>query len=328
MPANLTPQYLKAEERYKQAKTDPEKLLALEEMLATIPKHKGTEKLQADIKQRISHLHKEAQQKKGAHHRESDFYVEKEGAGQVVILGPPNAGKSQLLAALTSAHAEVAPYPYTTQKILPGMIPFENIQIQLVDTPAISTEFFETELSSLIRNADGILLLCDLSDQSCVEQVENLCTQLEKVHIRLVGKFSGIPEEGFAYKKTILVGNKSDSEDAKTNFDRMEQIYKEGFPLISISAARGQNLEELKGKIFELLEVIRVYTKVPGQEADLADPVILKKESKLLDAALHIHKDFAQKLKYARVWSKGKYPGQMIGKDDKLNDGDIVEFHA
>ena len=328
MPANLTPQYLKAEERYKQAKTGPEKLLALEEMLATIPKHKGTEKLQADIKQRISRLHKEAQQKKGVHHRESDFYVEKEGAGQAVILGPPNAGKSQLLAALTSAHAEVAPYPYTTQKIFPGMMPFENIQIQLVDTPAISAEFFETELSSLIRNADGILLLCDLSNQNRSEQIEEVCSQLERVHIKLVGKFSGIPEEGFAYKKTLLVGNKADFESAKSYFDRIEQIYRGIFPLIPISAARGQNLEVLKQKIFDLLEVIRVYTKVPGEEADLADPVILKKESKLLDAALHIHKDFAQKLKYARVWGKGKYQGQMIGKDDKLNDGDIVEFHA
>jgi len=328
MPANLTPQYLKAEERYKQAKTDPEKLLALEEMLATIPKHKGTEKLQADIKHRISRLHKEALQKKGVHHRESDFYVEKEGAGQVVILGPPNAGKSQLLAALTSAHAEAAPYPYTTQKILPGMMPFENIQIQLVDTPAISAEFFEAELSSLIRNADGILLLCDLSNQNRSEQIEEVRSQLEKVHIRLVRVFTGTPEEGFAYKKTLLVGNKFDSENAKTNFDRIEQIYNGRFPLIPISAARGQNLEILKQKIFDLLEVIRVYTKVPGEEADLADPVILKKESKLLDAALHIHKDFAQKLKYARVWGKGKYQGQMIGKEDKLNDGDIVEFHA
>ncbi len=328
MPANLTPQYLKAEEHYKQAKTDPEKLLALEEMLATIPKHKGTEKLQADLKQRISRQHKEAQQKKGVHHRESDFYAEKEGAGQVVILGPPNAGKSQLLAALTSAHAEVAPYPYTTQKILPGMMPFENIQIQLVDTPAISAEFFETELSSLIRNADGVLLLCDLSGQSCDEQIENLCTQLERVHIRLRGELSGIPEEGFAHKKTLLACNKADSENAKSNFNKLEQIYKGRFPLIPISAARGQNLEELRGKIFELLDIIRVYTKVPGKEADLADPVVLKKESKLLDAALHIHKDFAQKLKYARIWGKGKYPGQMIGKDDRLNDGDIVEFHA
>ena len=328
MPANLTPQYLKAEERYKQAKTDPEKLLALEEMLATIPKHKGTEKLQADIKHRISRLHKEAQQKKGVHHRESDFYVEKEGAGQAVILGPPNVGKSQLLAALTSARTEVAPYPYATQKILPGMMPLENVQIQLVDTPAISAEFFETELSSLIRNADGILLLCDLSYQNRSEQIEEVRSQLERVHIRLVGEFAGTPEGGFAYKKTILVGNKADSESAKSNFDRIEQIYRGIFPLIPISAARGQNLEILKQKIFDLLKIIRVYTKVPGEEADLADPVILKKESKLLDAALHIHKDFAQKLKYARVWGKGKYPGQMIGKEDKLNDGDIVEFHA
>lgn len=328
MPANLTPQYLKAEERYKQAKTDQEKLLALEEMLSTIPKHKGTEKLQADIKQRISRLKKESQKKKGVHHRESDFFTVKEGAGQVVILGPPNAGKSQLLAALTSAHPEIAPYPYTTQKILPGMMPFENIQIQLIDTPAISQEYFETELSSLIRNADCVLLLCDLPMPDCVLQTTEVIQQLERVHIRLGGNFQGFSEEGYAYKKVILVGNKKDLSEADGNFVKIRDVFENQFPVLAISALRGQSLEELKQKIYEELEIIRVYTKEPGNEADLSDPVILKKDSQLLEAARHIHKDFAEKLKYARVWGKGRYAGQMIGKADRLLDGDIVEFHT
>lgn len=329
MPANLTPQYLKAEERYKQARTDQEKLLALEEMLATIPKHKGTEKLQGDIKHRISQLRKGSDKKKGAHHRESNFYVEKEGAGQVVILGPPNVGKSQLLAVLTSTHPEIASYPYTTQKALPGMMPFENIQVQMVDTPAISKEYFETELSSLIRNADGVLLMCDLSSSNCSEQVAEVTAQLERVHIKLVAQLPGqSDEEGFAYKKTLLVGNKSDLEGVSSNLDKLQKIYKSLYPVMPVSAARGNNLEELKRRIYELLDIIRVYTKSPGKEADLEDPVVLKKESKLLDAAIQIHKDFALKLKYARVWGKGKYPGQMLGKDDVLSDGDIVEFHA
>ena len=328
MPANLTPQYLKAEERFKQAKTDQEKLVALEEMLALIPKHKGTEKLQADIKQRISKLRKASDKQKGMHHRESDFFVVKEGAGQVVILGAPNTGKSQLLAALTSAHPEIAPYPYTTQRILPGMMPYENIQIQLIDTPAISHQYFETELSSLIRNCDAVLLLCDLSSSECIQQVEEVSSQLERVHLRLVGDYKGQPEEGFAYKKTLLVGNKVDLDVAESKFSEMRQIYKDKFPSLAVSATKGKNLEELKRTIYELLDVIRVYTKEPGKEADLADPVILRKESRLLEAALHIHKDFAHKLKYARVWGKGKYAGQMLGKDDKLQDGDIVEFHV
>src|SRR3990172_3021326 len=328
MPANLTPQYLKAEERYKQARTDPEKLLALEEMLSTIPKHKGTEKLQADIKRRISQLKKGSDKKKGAHQRESDFYVDKEGAGQVVILGYPNVGKSQLLASLTSAHPEIAPYPYTTQKILPGMMPFENIQIQLVDTPAISQEYFETELSSLIRNAEVVLLMCDLSSQNCMEQVSEVTSQLEGVHIRLGNPPANQVEEGFVYKKTLLVGNKADLEGVNLNLDKLKQTYQKLYCIIAISASKGNNLEELKRNIYQILDVIRVYTKTPGQEADLADPVILKKNSKLADTAIQIHKDFALKLKYARVWGKGKYPGQMLGKDDILAEGDIVEFHT
>jgi hypothetical protein len=243
-------------------------------------------------------------------------------------LGPPNAGKSQLLAALTSAHPEIAPYPYTTQKILPGMMPFENIQIQLVDTPAISKEYFESELSSLIRNADCILLLCDLSASNCVQQITGVIQQLERVHIRLGGDSQGLSEEGYAYKKTVLVGNKRDLPEAESNFAQVKEVYETKFPLITISALHGQNLEQLKQKIYEELEIIRVYTKEPSQEADLADPVILKKESRLLEAALQIHKDFAQKLKYARVWGKGRYAGQMIGKTDQLLEGDIVEFHA
>src|SRR4030067_398296 len=277
MPANLTPQYLKAEERFKQAKTDQEKLIALEEMLALIPKHKGTEKLQADIKQRISKLRKASDKQKGMHHRESDFFVVKEGAGQVVILGAPNTGKSQLLAALTSAHPEIAPYPYTTQRILPGMMPYENIQIQLIDTPAISHQYFETELSSLIRNCDAVLLLCDLSSSDCVQQIEEARSQLERVHLRLVGDYKGQPEEGFAYKKTLLVGNKTDIGGAELNLAKIEQSYSGKFTLMKISATKGENLEELKRKIFEQLDVIRVYTKEPGEEADLADPVILRR---------------------------------------------------
>ncbi|OGC76710.1 MAG: hypothetical protein A2Z27_02875 [candidate division Zixibacteria bacterium RBG_16_50_21] len=328
MPANLTPQYLKAEERFKQAKTDPEKLLALEEMLATIPKHKGTEKLQADIKHRISRLKIESLKKKGAHHRESDFFAVKEGAGQIVILGPPNTGKSQLLASLTSAHPEIAPYPYTTQKILPGMMPFENIQIQLVDTPAISAERFETELSSLIRNADAIVLVVDISSPDITRQIELVLSRLESVHIRLVDLPPANLDEGFAYKKTLLIANKADLDSGQESLDSLKKEWGSKFPIIAVSAIHGTNLEQLKQTIFELLNVIRVYTKTPGKEPDLNDPVILKRNSKLLDAAFEIHKDFAHKLKYARVWGKGKYSGQMIGKDDVLSDGDIVEFHA
>jgi small GTP-binding protein len=331
MPANLTPQYLKAEERYQQAKTDQEKLSALEEMLSTVPKHKGTEKLQADLKRRISQIKKESAKKKGSHRKESELFIVKEGAGQVVILGGPNVGKSQLLAALTAAHPEIAPYPYTTQKVLPGMMPYQNIKIQLVDTPAISKEYFETELTSLIRNADLVLLLCNLSAADSSSQMAEVTLELERVHLKLVGRAAdsdqGLGEEGFACKKTMVIGNKLESPQAEHNLAQLQAGCQANFQVLGISVQQHKNLETLKQMIYEELDIIRVYTKTPGQEADLSDPVVLKKGSKLEDAAAQIHKDFARKLRYARVWGQDKYAGQMLGKNDVLCDGDIVEFH-
>jgi len=142
MPANLTPDYLAAERDYKQAATPAERIAALERMLATVPKHKGTEKIQADLKRRLSQARKEST-KKGAAHSVPFYLVEKEGAGQVVLLGPPNAGKSQLVAALTHAHPEVADYPFTTRLPTPGMMSYQNVQIQLIDLPPLSEEFME-----------------------------------------------------------------------------------------------------------------------------------------------------------------------------------------
>ena len=137
MPANLTPEYLAAEEEFKSAQSHEEKIAALERMLSTVPKHKGTEKLQADIKRRLSRERKEGHKKGGA--RTVPFWlVKKEGAGQVALIGPPNAGKSSLLAALTNARPEVADYPFTTHAPTPGMMAYENIQVQLIDLPPVS----------------------------------------------------------------------------------------------------------------------------------------------------------------------------------------------
>src|SRR5262249_60084863 len=128
-----------------------------------LPKHKGTEKLQSDLKQKISRAKDEIEgaksggKKTGMSHR-----VQREGAGQVALVGGPNAGKSALLAALTHAHPEVAPYPFTTRVPLPGMMPFEDVQVQLVDTPAITAEHAESFMPNLVRGADGVLFVADV----------------------------------------------------------------------------------------------------------------------------------------------------------------------
>ncbi|HVP36402.1 MAG TPA: GTPase [Terriglobales bacterium] len=327
MPANLTPQYLEAERKYKQARTDEEKLSALEEMLATIPKHKGTEKLQADLKTRISRLRDQEKKSKGGK-REDLYYIKKEGAGQVVIIGPPNAGKSQLLASLTHARPEVAPFPFTTQKPLAGMMPYENIQIQLIDTPPITHDFLESGMLGLIRNSDLIWLVTDLGSDNTLNELEMVKNRLEEKKIKLCGDEKGVVlQVGEICKKTMLLGNKNDLENAMENWQVVKELFSKSFSLYSVSAEKKQGLEELKRETFEKLEILRVYTKIPGKPLDYTDPVILKKGQKVLDAAFVIHKDFAHNLKYARIWGKGKYEGQMVHRDQVLTDGDVIEFH-
>jgi ribosome-interacting GTPase 1 len=327
MPANLPPQYYEAEKRYREAKEPQDKLKILHEMFAIMPKHKGTDKLQADLKFRISKLKKELQQKKKASRRDQ-YFVEKEGAASVVLIGAPNVGKSQILSSLTNATPEIAPYPYTTLKPLCGMMPFENIQIQLVDTPPISSDFMEPWLSGIIRHADLILLAADLGSENMIEETETVFQRLEEYKIQLESEEKETnPMDGIAHKKTSLLGNKSDLEKAEENLVVLKELYGQRFPVIFISAQKGTNLEGLKRHIFERLEIIRIYTKVPGKKADFEDPVILKIGSTPLDAARAIHKDFAFNLKYARIWGTGVYDGQMVQKDFVLKDGHVVEFH-
>ncbi len=327
MPANLTPDYFAAEKEYRAAKTIPEKIRALEEMLAIMPKHKGTDKLQGDLKRKISRLKMEAR-RRPATKRGYTYYVKKEGAAQIFLIGPPNTGKSRILCQLTSAVSEVADYPYTTRKPLPGMMNFENVQIQLVDVPPVSNEHRVAWLPGIIRNADALLLIVDLSREDLLEQVETVTGELEKSRIRLIGKhLEEDSDEEMLHLRTLVVGNKNDSPGAEENLQVLKDLYAEKFPLVDISAGENSNLDKLKRELFNLLDIIRVYTKSPGKKPDYDDPVILKKGSTLADFATAIHKDFAFKLKFARIWGANKYDGQKIQKDHTLKDEDVVELH-
>ncbi len=328
MPANLPPQYYEAEKRYRQAKDLQEKLKILHEMFAIMPKHKGTDKLQADIKAKISKLKKEIQQKKKSTRRGDQFFVDKEGAAQLVLIGSANAGKSQILASLTNATPEVAAYPYTTVKPLCGMMFFENIQIQLVDTPPIGTEFMEPWLAGIVRNCDMVLLVADLGSENMLEETQAVFKKLEGYKILLESEEGEVnPLDGIAHKKTIILGNKSDSPLFEKNLKILKESYEQSLPIFHLSAEEKTNVEEFKRYIFDCLQILRVYTKTPGKKADFDDPVILRIGSTLMDAAKEIHKDFARGLKYARVWGEGVFDGQMVQKDFILKDGHVVEFH-
>ncbi|MCL0053221.1 50S ribosome-binding GTPase [Dehalococcoidales bacterium] len=306
MPANLPPQYFEAEKNYRLAKTTSEKIAALEEMLAIMPKHKGTDKLRAELRRRIAKL-TQASEKKSATQR-ATMVIEKEGAGQVAVIGLVNAGKSQLVCSITNASPTVAEYPYTTRTAIPGMMEFENIKIQLIDTPPLMPRSNEPWLRHMLIRADALLVVVDLSNAP-LAQIEAITTQLENMKI---GK-----------KKTLIIGNKLDLENAKENYIALN----EQLPVIAISAKERIGLEELKLKIYQMLDIIRVYTKAPGQKPDFDEPIVLERGSTVADAAAEVHKDFATKLKYARIWGSGKHNGLMVKRDHILQDGDVIELH-
>jgi ribosome-interacting GTPase 1 len=325
MPANLSPDYYEAERQYREATTPQEKLAALELMLRCIPKHKGTEKMQADLRRRISKERKEGQKKKKAGARHKPFYqVDKDGAGQVVLVGPPNAGKSRLLDRLTNAHPEVAEYPFTTRVPLAGMVPYGNVNIQLVDLPPVAEDWSEPWLFGIIRNADAVLLVVDASDDDVPAETDELFSQLEGQRIRLVPPGTA-PEPGD--KTALMVAAKCDSPRSRENVEILQEFFGDRLPLLEVSAQAGVNLERLTRAVYDALGVIRVYTKTPGKPANRTEPFVLRRGSTVLDAARTVHRDFTEKLRFARIWGSERFDGQKVSREHVLEDEDVIELH-
>lgn len=323
MPANLTPQYYEAEEAYRRATTVEEKIAALEEMLAVIPKHKGTEKMQADIKRRISKL-KEEGQKKAKVGRSDPFFVERQGAGQVCLLGFPNTGKSALLSVLTRARPKVADYPFTTTVPAAGMMPYENIFIQLVDTPPVTEEVVPPGLAGTLRNADAILVLVDASSPDCLDQLQ-FCLNFLRER-RIVRDEVPPGARAVTPEKVLILAARADLPGAEDHLEVLREFAPPKSEILPVSSVTGQGLEELRQKIFDLLGVVRIYTKAPGKEPDRSAPFILKKGSTVLDLAEAIHRDLPRLMKGARVWGSTRFSGQAVTRDYVLADGDTVEI--
>jgi ribosome-interacting GTPase 1 len=327
MPTNLPPEYFTVEARYRAAKTPTEKIACLEELLSTIPKHKGTDKLRADLRKRLSKLKSASQAKKGVSKHESVFLIDKEGAGQVAIVGPPNVGKSALVTTLTHATPEVANFPYTTWTPTPGMMPVEDIQIQLIDTPPLNRDYMEPELLNLIRRADLVLLVVDLQADP-VDQLEDTVAILHEHRIVPYHlKDQHTEQHRLTFISFFVLVNKNDDEHSDEDFQIFCELLEEDWPLLPVSATTGRNLDRLKQTLFERLEIIRVYSKIPGKKADLTAPFILKKGETIEDFAGKVHHDFVDNLKLARIWGEGVYDGQMVQRDHVLHDKDVVELH-
>jgi ribosome-interacting GTPase 1 len=328
LPANLPPAYFEAEKRYREAKTPGEGIAALEEMLAIMPKHKGTDKLKADLRRRISKLRSKQHEKKKAGKRDSSFKVEREGVGQAVVIGAPNVGKSALVAALTNADPQVADFPHSTWKPTPGMMYFEDIQIQLIDTPPISREYMEPLFFDMVRRSDIMLVVVDVHTDP-LQQLEETVSVLKERRIvprRLERLYED--DAGLTFLPLLVIANKIDDQSSEENFEIFKSLLEDDWPVIPVSARTGRNLDVLKDSIYQTLDIMRIYTKVPGKEPDLTAPFVLKKGSTLEELALKIHKDFSAKLKYARLWGARVYDGQMVQRDHVLQDGDIVELHV
>jgi ribosome-interacting GTPase 1 len=328
MAANLTPQYLEVETEYKKAQSAEDRLAALRKMYSLLPKHKASEKLQADLKTKISEAREACETERTKKKGGVSYKIPKQGAGQFVLVGGPNAGKSRLLTRVSRASPEVAPYPFTTREPSAGMMEWEDVRIQVVDLPPITADLMEGYVSSMVRNADAALLMLDLGDDDGPFAAEAALEKLAETKTVLVREPPAeIDDFSIEYVKTMLVANKIDAPGAEDRLEIVREMFGERFPIHVIAAESGTGLPELRQAMYEFLKVMRIYSKHPGKPPDKSSPFTCPIGSTVHEFAGLVHRDFEENLKSARVWGTGVFDGQTVKRDHVLHDGDIVELH-
>jgi len=218
------------------------------------------------------------------------------------------------------------------------MLPFEDIHFQLVDLPAVSREHPVPWLYGALQTADGALLVVDLGDAECVEKVEEVHAILRERRVSLTGRWpqhdpggdAAGDEDPFALSlPTLLLANKCDRipnvEEELRTFGELTAV---SYPALAVSAEDGHGLGEIGAVLFRNLGVVRAYTKAPGKQPDRQRPFTLRRGQTVEDVARLVHQDVARALRYARVWGKSGFDGQQVGRDHRLEDGDVVELHT
>ncbi len=331
MAVNLPPHYHDAEARYKKAQTPEDKLVALKEMWVILPKHKASEKVQAELKTKISELTDQIEQAKAGPKKAAPgtFKFPRQGAGQIVLVGPPNAGKSSLIAKLTKATPAVAPYPFTTREPVPGMMDHEDVRVQLIDLPPITADHYDSFITDLTRAADACVLFLDLADDDGPAATEAVIERLRAARRELVPPGSAAPDDPAIYAlPTILLASKADDEAADIRLELAREAFATRFPIHLISAESGSGLSELRQTLYDMLGVIRIYTKQPGKPADMTSPFTCPIGSTVAELAGRVHRDLEETVKTARIWGSGAFDGQTVGRDHVLQDKDVVELHT
>ena len=324
MPTNVPPQYREAEDRFREAKSPQAKMDALQEMLAVMPKHKGTDHLKAQLRARMSKLTAELEgPSRGLRGgRPEPFSLPKEGAGRATLVGLANAGKSLLLSNATGAQTKVGAYALSTQEPVQGMLRYKDIHIQLVDTPPVSNPDTQGRLYGLLRNSDVFVVVVDLSLDP-VSQTREVFSELERWGFHLLGpEQSPDGDTPWLTKPTILVGNKADQQGALDGFQDVETAFGDDYPVVMASAEERVGLEELGEEIFRALRIIRVYTKSQREkleEFERTRPVVLAVGSTVAEVAKELHKDLARGFKYAVLWGQGRVSSRVSELDGTTN---------
>jgi uncharacterized protein len=328
MPTNLPPECTKIEEAYREARDLGEKIRLLEELIACIPKHKGTDHLRADLRRRLSKLQDQSASGKGKARVVSPYHIDREGAGQVVLIGPPNVGKSALVATLTNSSPEVSASPFSTWEPTPGMMPVYDTQVQLIDTPPLNPDYIEHDLMDLVRRADLVLLMVDVQADPLGQLEESLALLKEYRIVPDLRRDEAEDPYRWAVVPMLVVVNKVDDEDADVLLEIMQELMEEPWLLLPISVETGRGIDAFKAAVFEALGVVRVYSKPPGQPPDMSVPFVLRQGATVEELAGRVHKEILERLTAARVWGSAEHDGQMVGRDHVLQDGDIVELRT